>query len=102
MVPAEFQDVPVHGWSRGATPIGRQPTVHHHTIVWRNAVVGLWEWADGRIVCGFFGQRPPDWKQAATEVETWIREDLGDVFVYAQDGQKQRAARVAVVRALPG
>ena len=100
LVPEGSEDTVVDGWGTKPTTIGRQPTVHHHTIVWRNAIVGLWEWADDRLVAGFFGPPPPHWKDEAAAVERWIRDELGDVFVYAQDGAAQRRRRTVVVREL--
>jgi len=90
----------VDGWGKAPKAIGDQPTVHHHTIVWRGAIVGLWEWADGRVITGFFGEPPPGWEEEAAALQRWIGDELGDVFVYAQDGPKQRAKRVAAVRSL--
>lgn len=91
----------VDGWGKAPKAIGDQPTVHHHTIVWRGAIVGLWEWADGRVITGFLGERPAGWEQEAAALEQWIGDELGDVFVYAQDGPTQRQKRIAAVRSLP-
>jgi hypothetical protein len=100
LVADDVADTVVDGWGKAPKAIGDQPTVHHHTIVWRGAIVGLWEWADGGVITGFFGEPPPAWKAEADALEAWIREELGDVFVYAQDGPKQREKRVAAVRSL--
>jgi hypothetical protein len=101
-VPTELHGTLVDGWGRAAAQLGAQPTLHHHVVIWRGQVAGIWDWDGGRIVAGFFGGEPPGFARAAEELEAWIAEELGDVFVYAQDGPTQRRKRVDAVRGLGG
>lgn len=75
-----------------------EPT-HHHTIVVDGEVRGWFEYDGERLVWRMRdGKRPRDVARAAREVETFIREELGDLRHYAADNEKNRAARVRFVR----
>lgn len=89
----------VLGWGKDLVPVGDADSLHHHAIWLDGAVVGVWEWADGELVPGFFGE-PPEWRDAAERTARFVREELGDVFLYGRDGPPQRAARLAAVRGL--
>ena len=75
-----------------------EPT-HHHTIVIDGEVQGWFEYGGNQLVWRLrSGKRPKDVAKAAEKVETFIREQLGDLRHYAADNEKNRAARVAFVR----
>jgi hypothetical protein len=75
-----------------------EPT-HHHTIVVDGEVAGWFEFDGERLVWRMkSGKRPRDVARVAEEVETFIREELGDLRHYAADNEKNRAARLAFVR----
>jgi hypothetical protein len=75
-----------------------EPT-HHHTIVVGGEVAGWFEFDGERLVWRMkSGKRPRDVARVAAEVETFIREELGDLRHYAADNEKNRAARLAFVR----
>ncbi len=100
LVAPEHLHARVDGWGKGTVAVGEAESLHHHAIVAQGRVVGIWEWADGQVVSGFFGEPPKDWAQAAEATGNWVRDQLGDVFIYAQDGARQRAGRVEIVRGL--
>jgi winged helix DNA-binding protein len=75
-----------------------EPT-HHHTIVIDSEVAGWFDFDGERLVWRLkTGKRPREVAAAASELETFIREELGDLKHYAADNEKNRAARVAFVR----
>lgn len=96
----EHVDVPVLGWSGEPAPLGAQSSLHHHAVLWRGALAGIWEFDGQDVVCGWFGEVPPGADEEALRLGAWIREELGLLRIYAQDGARQRAARLAAVRAL--
>ena len=75
-----------------------EPT-HHHTIVVDGEVRGCFEYDGEQLVWRMRdGKRPRDVARVAKQVETFIREKLGDLRHYAADNEKNRAARVRFVR----
>jgi len=75
-----------------------EPT-HHHAIVIDGEVAGWFEFDGERVIWRLKnGKRPREVAQSAAELESWIREELGDLKHYAADNEKNRAARVAFVK----
>jgi hypothetical protein len=75
-----------------------EPT-HHHTIVVDGEVAGWFDFDGEHLVWRMQdGKRPAAVSAAASQLETFIREELGDLRHYAADNEKNRAARVAFVR----
>lgn len=99
LVAPEHRGAKVLGWGKELVAVGEADSLHHHAIVHEGGVVGIWEWAEGELVPGFFGE-PPAWRAAAEVTASFAREQLGDVFIYGRDGPPQRAARLAAVRGL--
>lgn len=96
----EHAEVPVLAWSGKPAPLGAQRSLHHHAVLWRGALAGIWEFDGQQVQTGWFGDVPPGADAVADALGSWIREELGVLRIYAQDGERQRSARLAVVRAL--
>ncbi len=106
LVDPAVRDRTVAGWERAPATLGELVSLHHHCIVAKGLVVGIWDYdpADQRVVWGAFGALSRSAKSAlASEAETmtaFVREDLGDVRFYVLDNDKNRAARLSAVRGL--
>ncbi len=105
LVASEHRNVLVGGWERKPVAIGAVERLHHHAILHNGQIVGLWEWVKtggGRIVSGFFGERPAGWAEAEERTAQFVREELGDLFIYGRDAAEARAVRVGIVKGLGG
>jgi hypothetical protein len=72
--------------------------LHHNAILANGALRGIWEFDGERIVWKCFGKPPRGLDTAIGEMETFIREQLGDHKYYAFDGGGTRAKRVEFVQ----
>jgi hypothetical protein len=106
LVDPAVRDRSVAGWENGPATVGGLTSLHHHFIVAKGLVVGIWEYdpADRRVVWGAFGDLSAAEKRAlkaeAERTAAFAREELGDVRFYALDSDKNRAGRLAAVRRL--
>ncbi len=88
----------------GAALLGDEGALHHHVVLSRGRVAGVWEYdpAEGRIVWGARAKlAAAERKAIAAEVEAtgaFVRDELGDARFYALDNEKNRARRLAAVR----
>jgi hypothetical protein len=96
----------VAGWENRPATLGEMVSLHHHFIVSKGLVVGIWDYdpSSWSVEWAPFGALPAAEKAAiAAEAErtaAFVREELGDVRFYALDSEKNRAARLAAVRRL--
>jgi hypothetical protein len=72
--------------------------LHHNAILAGGMLRGIWEYDGSRIVTKLFGNPPRGLATAIAEMETFIREQLGDHKYYAFDSAATRAKRVGFVR----
>ncbi|AOT05454.1 DNA glycosylase AlkZ-like family protein [Arthrobacter sp. U41] len=73
-----------------------QADLPDHPIVDRGRIIGLWQYDPGRerIVPWLFHGRTPAVTRRITEVEDWIREDLGDFRAFSLDSPATRQKRI--------
>jgi hypothetical protein len=96
----------VAGWENRPESLADIPSLHHHFIVSRGLVVGIWDYDPGehKVVWGAFGELPAAERKAidaeADRTAAFVRDELGDLRFYALDSDKNRAARLAAVRRL--
>ncbi len=71
----------------------------HHPIVDGGRLIGFWEYdpAEGAITWATFGKPADPVREAVSETETFIREDLGDARAYSLDTPKRRAKRISAL-----
>jgi hypothetical protein len=72
--------------------------LHHNAILAGGVLHGIWEFDGERIVVKLFGKPPRGLDAAIAEMETFIREQLGDHKYYAFDTGATRAKRVEFLR----
>jgi hypothetical protein len=72
--------------------------LHHNAILANGMLRGIWEYDGSRIVTKLFGKAPRGLDAAVAEMETFIREQLGDHKYYAFDSGATRARRVDFTR----
>jgi hypothetical protein len=72
--------------------------LHHNAILAGGMLRGIWEYDGEQIVWKCFGKPPRGLAAAIGEMETFIREQLGDHKYYAFDSGATRAKRVEFVR----
>ena len=72
--------------------------LHHNAIVAGGVLRGIWEFDGENIVMKLFGKAPRGLDAAIAEMETFIREQLGDHKYYAFDTGATRMKRVEFVR----
>ena len=81
-----------------AIPAKDAEMLHHNAILAGGVLRGIWEFDGERIVSKCFGKPPRGLDAAISEMETFIREQLGDHKYYAFDSGGTRAKRVEFVR----
>jgi winged helix DNA-binding protein len=79
----------------GAT-LALQPDLPDHPILDRGRIIGLWQYdpAGQRIAHWLFAGSTPRIEQRIAEVESWIREDLGDFRSFGLDSPASRQERI--------
>jgi hypothetical protein len=79
----------------GAT-LALQPDLPDHPILDRGRIIGLWQYdpAGQRIARWLFAGSTPRIEQRIAEVESWIREDLGDFRSFSLDSPASRQERI--------
>jgi hypothetical protein len=97
---------PVAGWENAAATVGDVVSLHHHVVLERGRIAGIWEYdpAEEAIVCGAFSKLSAAQNKAlaaaAERLAVFVRDELGDVKFYVLDNEKNRAGRLRAVRAL--
>ena len=73
-----------------------QADLPDHPILDRGRIIGLWQFepAKERIVAWLFHGATPAVTRRIAEVETWIREDLGDFRAFSLDSPASRQKRI--------
>lgn len=92
------------GADQGRQALGRlalQADLPDHPIVDRGRIIGLWQYdpVRGGIAAWVFGETTPAVARRITEVEAWIREDLGDFRAFSLDSPASRRKRIDALRA---
>jgi hypothetical protein len=90
-------------WKAKPTRVGDVDTLHHHAIVYRDVVVGVWEYDPDaeEIVTRIWGEKrglTRRVEEAAADTSQFIREQLGDAKFYAADTATSREPRIAFCR----
>ena len=96
------------GGEKGARPAFTLRDLPHHAIVDRGRIVGFWEYdqagqgGKGEIAWGTFagGKPPAKLAAAVSEMETFVREQVGDARTFSLDAPETRGERIAAVRRL--
>ncbi|WP_237759937.1 DNA glycosylase AlkZ-like family protein [Arthrobacter alpinus] len=75
-----------------------------HPIVDRGRIIGLWQYDPGAERIAYWTFRPPTAAvtQRIKEVETFIREDLGDFRSFSLDSPSSRQKRIDAINAAAG
>jgi len=78
-----------------------QADLPDHPILDRGRIIGLWQYdpAEERIAAWVFGEATPAVARRIAEVETWIKEDLGDFRAFSLDSPASRRKRIDALRA---
>jgi hypothetical protein len=93
-------------WNKRMAPVGAVESLHHHAVIWRGLLIGIWDYdpKSERVVWGTFRKLPAaQRRRVAAEAEgmgMFIREELGDLTFYAADNLGNREARLAAIRTL--
>ncbi|MCI0142712.1 winged helix DNA-binding domain-containing protein [Arthrobacter bambusae] len=76
--------------------LGLQADLSDHPILDRGRIIGLWQYDPGkeRIAAWTFDKPTAAVTQRITEVESWIREDLGDFRSFSLDSPASRQKRI--------
>jgi len=93
--PADFKRIPREG-KAGATLFD----LPSHAIVQAGRLIGLWEF-DGQkqeLVAALFGKATPAARTAISEMESFVRDQLGDARQFSLDSPESRAERLAALR----
>jgi hypothetical protein len=90
----EDEDAEVMETSGKAIPARAAEMLHHNAILAGGVLRGIWEFDGERIVAKIFGKTPRGLDAVLTDMETFIREQLGDHKYYAFDSGSTRAKRV--------
>ncbi len=93
----EDEDAEVMDTGGRAIPASEAEMLHHNAIVVGGVLRGIWEFDGEKIVSKTFGKAPRGLDAALAEMETFIREQLGDHKYYAFDSGATRAKRVEFV-----
>lgn len=94
----EDDDAEVMDTGGRAIPASEAEMLHHNAIVAGGVLRGIWEFDGYQIVAKVFGKPPRGLDVAVAEMETFIREQLGDHKYYAFDSGATRKRRVEFVR----
>jgi hypothetical protein len=103
--PASF-GLKVTSSSQSPALLGDAGPLHHHVVLYGGRIAGVWEYdLEARcIVWGAIAKLSAAQRKAiAAEVEAvaaFVSDELGDAKFYALDNEKNRARRLAAVRAL--
>ena len=75
--------------------------LHNHAILDRGRVVGLWEFdtATATIAWVSFVKKDAAMKQAVSETESYVRDQLGDARSFSLDSPKSREPKLKALRA---
>jgi hypothetical protein len=78
------------------TTLALQADLSDHPILDRGRIIGLWQYDPGkeRIAAWTFAKPTAAVKERITEVEIWIREDLGDFRSFSLDSPASRQKRI--------
>jgi len=78
------------------TTLALQADLPDHPILDRGRIVGLWQYDPGkeRIAAWTFDQPTEAVRERITQVETWIREELGDFRSFSLDSPASRQVRI--------
>ncbi|MET3811489.1 crosslink repair DNA glycosylase YcaQ family protein [Arthrobacter sp. UYEF3] len=92
------------GEDQGKAALGSlalQADLPDHPILDRGRIIGLWQYDTDRerIAAWLFGESTPAVARRIAELETWIREDLGDFRAYSLDSPASRQKRIDALRA---
>jgi len=95
LLAGEDQDKPALG------RLALQADLPDHPILDRGRIIGLWQYdpAEERIAAWVFGKATPAVDRRIAEVETWIKEDLGDFRAFSLDSPASRQKRIDALRA---
>ena len=95
----EDQDRPV-STSNGLKSIGALGDLPSNAILDRGRLIGLWEFDPtvNELIWTTFIPRNEALKSAATEIETYVRDQLGDARSFSLDSPKSRAPLLAALR----
>jgi hypothetical protein len=76
--------------------LGLQADLSDHPILDRGRIIGLWQYDPGkeRIAAWTFDKPTAAVTRRITEVESWIREDLGDFRSFSLDSPASRQKRI--------
>ncbi|MEA2238950.1 MAG: hypothetical protein QOC81_3674 [Thermoanaerobaculia bacterium] len=94
----EDDDAEVMDTSGKGVPAKDAGMLHHNAIVAGGGLRGIWEFDGEKIVTNVFGKAPRGLDAAVAELETFIREQLGDHKTYAFDSGATRTRRVDFIR----
>lgn len=91
---------PVFAEKGGRTPVGGLVDAPCHLIVDRGQVIGFWEYDPDRqaIAWRTFAPAPPGLQPVLETMETFAREELGDVRSFSLDTPASRAPKLAWLR----
>jgi hypothetical protein len=89
---------------KGTAEIGSLQYLPSHAIVDRGRLVGLWEYdpAAGAIVWMSFVGDDAALRKAVKEMESFVRDELGDARAFSLDSPKSREPKIAALRAAAG
>jgi hypothetical protein len=75
-----------------------------HTIVDRGRLVGLWDYdtTEGKIEWGVWVKPDDALLAAVSEMETYVREELGDARSFSLDSPASRKPRLEAIRGMGG
>ncbi|WOH19424.1 crosslink repair DNA glycosylase YcaQ family protein [Paenarthrobacter sp. GOM3] len=78
------------------TTLALQADLPDHPILDRGRIIGLWQYDPGkeRIAAWTFDKPTPAVSKRIAEVETWIREELGDFRSFSLDSPASRQVRI--------
>ncbi len=86
------------------TTLALQADLPDHPILDRGRIIGLWQYDPGkeRIAAWTFEQTTEAVGDRITQVETWIREELGDFRSFSLDSPASRQIRIDALDAAAG
>lgn len=87
---------------RGLKPIGDLMELSSHAILDRGRLVGLWEFnpADGEVVWTTWIKQDDALLAAVAEMETYVREQLGDARSFSLDSPASRKPKLEAIKAM--
>jgi len=85
---------------KGALALGGLSDLPHHAIFDRGRLVALWDYDPeaARVVWAPLVAKDAALERAVSEVETFVRDELGDARAFSLDSPKSRAPRLAALR----